>query len=134
MTVLSDVFSRLKLRLSRHCPEIDVCFRIRRSTEGNPSFVEIARLAELSYAIDVTPTLGEQSTHRIEGVFAHALGHVVLLSRGDAHSEQDADRVAENLLDLTIAYDHEDVPTTRFGVRPRPFYMEQDVTKACLRD
>lgn len=75
-------------------------------------------------SITLAPRLGRQPRARIEGVIWHELGHALLFSRGIlTHSEREADAAAEAAFGVQIGYDHEDVQTTRGGVRPRPAHL-----------
>lgn len=132
MSILADVFSRYTVRLRKSYPTIDTYFRIRRTTDNDLPYAVLSPKSGWEYAVDVSPQLAEQSRYRIEGVFAHLLGHAVLLHLRVDHTERDADRLVEEMFGLTVSYDHEDCPTTKYGVSPRPFYLENDSKKACL--
>lgn len=76
--------------------------------------------------IVVAPKILSAGKHRQEGLLRHELAHAYLMAQGLQHSEEECDRVAEELFGAPIYYDRQDVQTTSFrhaARRRRPKHL-----------
>jgi hypothetical protein len=131
---LAQVFGPLYIRVRKCFPEIEARFVLSYDADVGPrSFAYCQEEADGSFSICVAPKLAHQSRHRIEGLFAHELGHAVLMHMGEhEHTERDADNAAEQVFGFRIFYDEDDVQSTRYGVRPRPEYLDDEDGFTCV--
>lgn len=133
--MLADVFQRYSIIARAQYPYLRViCFIDREADSGPRSFAFCTEDDNgEGYEIHVAPKLLFSSVHRMQGIIAHEIGHAILLHVGvDEHTERDADRMAEQVFDVKIAYDSEDVQTTAYGVRPRPSYLDDEDGRTCV--
>lgn len=131
---LAQVFGPLYTRVQRQFPGISICYKITYAADSGPrSFAYCQQEDDESFTICVAPKLTQQARHRIEGLFAHEIGHAILMHLGDfEHTERDADHAAEQAFGFRIFYDEDDVQSTRYGTRPRPPYLDDENGFTCV--
>jgi hypothetical protein len=131
---LAQVFGPLYTRVRAQFPEISICYKLTYDADSGPrSFAYCQQEDDGSFTICIAPKLTQQARHRIEGLFAHEIGHAILMHLGDfEHTERDADNAAEQAFGFRIFYDEDDVQSTRYGTRPRPPYLDDEDGFTCV--
>lgn len=77
-------------------------------------------------AIYISPKVIGQPLHRLEGLFMHEFGHILLMSVNNYdHSETEADEAAYLCFGVPILYDREAVQSSLEGSPKRPDHIHQ---------